>query len=731
MGNVPRRPDDGVGRNRGKKNVKGASKTAIEMKVSMLLDVSAALLENERRSRLLVDAVQDYAIYMLDTEGRVTTWNKGAERIKGYDGTEILGRHFSCFFPPEDIAADTPNKSLRAAKESGHFAGEGWRVRKDGSRLWASVVIDPIYDEQGEVIGYAKVTRDLTERKRQQDELLASEAALEAEKERLQITLESIADGVICTDESGNITIMNPAAESMTGWKLAQATGRPIEEVLHLANPDGDVAVHSPVRECLAFNKVSHLQEGAILLALDGARRDIQDSVAPIRTADGQMIGSILVFQDITALRTIQREVEFHTTHDALTLLPDRKQFESLLEDTIRRVTDTGCVVCFLDLDRFKVVNDTAGHAAGDVLIKTVTHLLIRSVRASDLVARLGGDEFAIILHDRSEFEALDTLTKILEAIEAMHFGWEDRGFRITASLGVVAITPASEVPMVMQQADVACYAAKRAGRNRISVYRPEVGEGHERHLEIQVAADIRDAISEDRCSLFAQKVVAIGEPCAPHYELLLRMWNRGGEMMSPAGFIPVAERYDLMANLDRWVLERALHYHGPRLLAIPGVQICVNLSANSLNEPKFLPFILDVVRNSPLPPTALTLEITETALINNLSTAGIVIEKLRSAGCKVALDDFGIGLCSFSYLRNFKVDFIKIEGSFVRNIAHSAVDLAIVRAINNIAHEIHSQTIAEYVENEAILEIIKKLGVDFAQGYLLGRPEPIENIFI
>ncbi len=694
-------------------------------------DDPVPLQEIDKRSRQIVDSVQDYAIYMLDLEGRVTTWNNGAERIKGYSSAEILGRHFSCFFLPEDIAAGLPGKVLKAAAESGHFVAEGWRLRKDGSRLWASIVVNPIRDEQGEIVGYAKVTRDLTERKRQEDELLASEKALAAEKERLQITLESIADGVICTDEAGNITIMNPAAESMTGWVRAQAHGRPIEEVLHLVNPGSDVAVINPVRDCLAGSKVYHLQEGSILLARDGIKREIQDSVAPIRTAEGKTVGAILVFQDITALRTVQRKVEFQIAHDALTLLPNRKQFEILLEDTIRRVTSAGSILCFLNLDRFKVVNDTAGHVAGDLLLKAVGQALTHNVSASDLVARLGGDEFALILHGRNEEETQGKLTKILKAIEELRFGWGDRVFRITASLGVVAITPASEAHTVMQHADVACYAAKRAGRNRISIYRPEESEGYEHHQELQITADIRDAISEDRFSLFAQKIVAIGESRISRYEILLRMMNRDGKMLLPADFIPAAERYDLMADLDRWVLRRALHYYGPRLHAIPELQLFINLSANSLNDPKFLPFLLEIFRDSVLPPEALTLEITETSLINNLSTSGIVIEKLRSAGCKVALDDFGIGLCSFSYLRNFKVDYIKIEGSFVRHIADSAVDLTIVRAINNIAHEIHSQTIAEYVENESILEIVKNLGVDFAQGYLLGRPEPIEQIFI
>jgi diguanylate cyclase (GGDEF)-like protein/PAS domain S-box-containing protein len=524
---------------------------------------------------------------------------------------------------------------------------------------------------------------------------------------------------------------MNPAAEHMTGWIQSEAYGHPLEDILHIVDLASGATIGNPARTCLMDHNTSHLQDGATLLARNGSQCDIQDSAAPIRTADGSIVGAVLVFQDVTRLRTIQRE--FNATHDALTSLPNRREFETRLEEAIQRAGVTGVesTVCFLNLDRFKVINDTAGHAAGDVLLKTVSHLLTRNVRAADLIVRLGGDQFAIILFGCDEDRAQGTLTQIQQGIEALRFAWEDRQFRISVSVGVVAVTAGSNVPAVMQQADVACYAAKRAGGNRISIFRPGVGDGHERHLELKAAADIRDAISEDRFSLFAQKIVATGEAQIPRYELLLRMISRDGEIVPPARFIPAAERFDLMADVDRWVIKKVLDYYGEQLRAIPEVQLCLNLSGNSLNEPKFLQFFLDTLERSVLPPTALTLEITETSLINNLSTAGAIIEKLRSVGCKIALDDFGIGLSSFSYLRNFKVDFIKIDGSFVRHITQRTVDLAIVKAINNIAHEIHSQTVAESVEDESIMAMVRELGIDFAQGYWLGMPQPIEQIFI
>ena len=294
----------------------------------------------------------------------------------------------------------------------------------------------------------------------------------------------------------------------------------------------------------------------------------------------------------------------------------------------------------------------------------------------------------------------------------------------------MVAIVPEIDAASGMKRADVACYAAKKAGRNRASIYTSGDSDVHGHHEDMQIAGDIRNALSEDRFSLFAQKIVAMDEIPASRYELFLRMRDRAGEMLSPAQFIPAMERFDLMADLDRWVLDRALRHYGPQFSALPNLQLFINLSANSLNDPKFLPFFLQLVEDSVVLPTTLTLEITETALINNLVAAGDVIEKLRSIGCKVALDDFGIGVSSFSYLRHFKVDFIKIDGSFVRNMLKSAVDLAIVKSINNIAHELHTHTIAEHVEDDAILRKSIGLGIDYAQGYVFGFPRPLEEEF-
>jgi diguanylate cyclase (GGDEF)-like protein/PAS domain S-box-containing protein len=683
------------------------------------------------RFHLLVDAVQDYAIFMLDLEGHVVSWNTGAQRCKGYTEADILGKHFSVFFRQQERILGQPDAILAVARREGRYEGEGWRVRRDGSTFWASTVVTVIRDSLGNDIGFAKVTHDQTKLHMQRQAMEATELAMQEERERLEVTLQSIGDGVICTDAEGRVTMMNPVAEAMTGWPREEAIGHPIEEVFDLFLEETHMPVRNPVRDCLLQGRPFFLQEGVSLRVRNGTSREVQDSASPIHAHNGQVSGAVLVFQDVTRMRTIQREMAFSSTHDALTLLPNRRQFETGLTDALMRSISSGMrhTVCFLDLDRFKVVNDTAGHMAGDVLLKSVATLLKQHVRTADMVARLGGDEFAIILEGCSPEQAEPTLQKIMDAISALGFVWEDRSFPISASLGVTEMTEKSDIATVMKQADVACYAAKNAGRNHMSVYHPDNGEVYDRHHQLQVASEIRDAIKANRFTLLAQPIMSTRGDTAPRYELLLRMRGRGGEMISPGSFIPAAERYDLMADLDRWVLTQALEHRGGDLAAVPGLQLSINLSANSLNDSKFLPFFLDLLRRSSIPPSSLTFEITETSLINNLLNASSVIEQVRSTGCKVALDDFGVGMSSFSYLRSFRVDFIKIEGSFVRNITHSAVDMTIVRSINNIAHEVGAQTIAEFVEDHEILDRVTALGIDFAQGYAVGRPEPIESL--
>ncbi|OWJ66731.1 PAS domain-containing protein [Inquilinus limosus] len=558
--------------------------------------------------------------------------------------------------------------------------------------------------------------------------------ALFEEKERLRVTLHSIGDAVVSTDSLARVTFMNPAAEQMTGWSAEEAMGRPLYQVFRLIDEAGH-AVPDPVESCLARMQPYYLDTDVILLARGGERRHIRDSAAPVRTASGEVIGAVLVFQDVTRDRTLQQALAHSATHDSLTGLPNRVAFERALREACDQSRRDGRrhVLCFMDLDRFKIVNDGAGHAAGDALLRDVANLLRRHSRGRDLVARLGGDEFAMLLRDCSVDDGVTIARQFIRAVAELRFTWDDKSYQIGASVGLTAVTAdGTRADELLSQADVACYTAKTAGRSQVSVYGGDGSAAQRHRREIQVAAGIRDAIEADRFRLFAQEIRDLrpGHAAARHVEILLRMQDDKGQMVEPSGFIPASERYDLMGNIDRWVIRTALHGYGPQLRAAPGLSIGINLSANTLDDPFLWPFLKEELAASGLNPGRLHFEITETAVINNLAAASRFVAKVRAAGCAVVLDDFGSGLSSFAYLRQFPVDGLKIDGGFIRQITTSAVDRVIVESINAIGHRLGTVTVAEQVEDEETLALVRAMGIDQAQGFAVGRPRPLDALF-
>ncbi|RMK80019.1 diguanylate cyclase [Pseudomonas aeruginosa] len=582
-------------------------------------------------------------------------------------------------------------------------------------------------DEDNRPVRMIGINSDITE-------IRTLAETLHEEKERLQVTLYSIGDAVLTTDAGGRVTFMNPVAEAMTGWTLQDAIGAPHELVFNVLDSDTGEALESPVRRCLQNTRVFYLEDGATLISRKGEQHDIQNCAAPVRTRDGEIIGTVLVFQNVTKARAMQRELSYHASHDALTGLFNRTKFEEELQRALANAQEraTQHALCFIDLDRFKVVNDSAGHAAGDMLLRELSRILADRTRASDTLARLGGDEFGLLLFDCDLAEAEQVASKLIEQICSVRFPWEGRLYDVGASIGITALTATSRsTSELMSQADVACYAAKHAGRNRVSVYQFGHEEVERQHRDILLASGLREALENDRFQLQAQEIVPVGprRDGDRHYELLLRLYDPDGQMTPPGAFIPAAERFNLMASIDRWVINEALINFGARIAAVEGLSIGINLSGNSLNDPLFLPYLLDRIEHSPLRPERLYFELTETALMNQLSVASRIVAKLRDLGCKVALDDFGSGLSSFNYLKNFVVDVIKIDGSFVRNLDKSPVDQAIVDSINQIAHRLGAVTVAEFVESREILDHLARLGVDFAQGYAVGRPQPFATV--
>jgi diguanylate cyclase (GGDEF)-like protein/PAS domain S-box-containing protein len=556
------------------------------------------------------------------------------------------------------------------------------------------------------------------------------ENALFQEKELAEVTLHSIADGVITANAQGKVEYLNPVAEQLTGWMSDEARNRPLSEVYQVVNE----ATHEPVESMVMLQQLEGQAVGAekhALIRRDGMEFAIQDSIAPIRDKDGKVIGAVLVFKDVTEARSLVQQLSWQASHDALTGLANRREFERRLGELLEsaRLEDKQHVLLYLDLDQFKVVNDTCGHMAGDQLLLQLATLLDNKVRKSDTLARLGGDEFGVLL-EGCNIECGEKIAENLrQMISDFRFVWEDKFFEVGVSIGAVAITAASEGPtMIMSAADSACYVAKDEGRNRVQVFFG--GEKcNKKYGEMQWISRIHKAIEDNRMLLYRQNIAAImSNDAEEHAEILLRMQDEDGTIIPPMAFIPAAERFNAMPSIDRWVVKNTLEWLVAHPLSKNGRTHCfaINLSGQSLGDDRFLGYVVEEFNRTGLAPERICFEITETAAIANLSRAKTFIATLKEKGCHFALDDFGSGMSSYSYLKNLDVDYLKIDGSFVKDMAHDPVDFAMVESINRIGHVMGIQTIAEFVEDDAILAKLRDIGVDYAQGYGIHKPEPL-----
>jgi diguanylate cyclase (GGDEF)-like protein/PAS domain S-box-containing protein len=560
--------------------------------------------------------------------------------------------------------------------------------------------------------------------------------ALFQERVRAQVTLESIGDGVITTDAGGYVVYLNPVAEDLTGWRAGEAEGLPLAEVFRVIDERIARERDYPLDVCLRDGRVMRHENRHSLLRKDGRRFSIQDSAAPMRNQEGRIVGTVVVFHDTTEMQHLTNKMAFLASHDSLTGLLNRHEFEVRLQQILEsaRTEGTQHAVCYLDLDQFKIVNDTCGHVAGDELLKQLTHQLHGKVRASDLLARLGGDEFGVILEDCNLDMAYRIADGLRQSIKDFRFAWQDRFFEVGASIGLVPISAASgNMTEVLSAADSACYVAKDLGRNRVHIYQPNDDALARRHGEMQWVQRINDGLDDNRFQLYGQHMVPLTAGAPTFCEILLRLHEAEAGLIPPNAFIPAAERYYLMPNIDRWVVARALaalgRSHWPEDTSDQPVMFAINLSGQSLCDDQFLDFVVTHLQESRVPPGRICFEITETAAIANLTRAIAFIARLKDMGCRFALDDFGSGLSSFGYLKSLPVDYLKIAGNFIQDIVVDPVDHAMVDAINQIGHVMGLTTIAESVENDAILQMLRTLGVDYAQGYGISEPVPLAQL--
>ena len=582
---------------------------------------------------------------------------------------------------------------------------------------------------------------DITERQRLEQELRQSlEKELFEEKELAQVTLQSIGDGVITTNAESQITYLNPVAEELTGWSQQSAQGKPLTEVFRIVNEITHEPVENPAEKALYESRIVGPSKDTVLISRDGSEFAIEDSAAPIRALHGEIIGAVMVFHNDTTTRNLARQLTWQASHDALTGLVNRHEFENRLCETlaVAKAQNQQYALCYLDLDQFKIVNDTCGHIVGDELLRQVTALFQNQVRSSDTLARLGGDEFGILLNHCSLESALPIAKMLHESIQAFRFVWQDKTFKVGVSIGLREINENSEsVTSVLSAADAACYVAKNKGRNRVHIYQADDIDLAQQQGEMQWVARITQALEENRFCLYYQSIVPINpsESKTEHYEVLLRLVDEMGNLVSPMAFIPAAERYNLMQNIDRWVIRTLFANQGQRCretwkcYQLQKVSCdclyAINLSGASINDEQFIEFLHEQFALHQIPPALICFEITETVAIANLGKAAQFIRSLRELGCHFALDDFGSGMSSFAYLKNLPIDYLKIDGSFVKHIVNDPIDLAMVEAINQIGHLMGIKTIAEFVENQDILEKITALGVDYAQGYGIAIPRP------
>jgi len=560
-----------------------------------------------------------------------------------------------------------------------------------------------------------------------------AQAELFREKELAEVTLHSIGEAVITTDLEHNIKYMNPVAEVLTGWSIDDAINHPLESVFKLVSEDTRREVDSIIYECLKKNEAVVLDTPTLLISKDGKEYAIENSAAPICDHSSNTVGSVLVFRNVTNLRNMAKKMEFQATHDSLTGLINRHEFERQLKEAVLGARDEEHqhALCYMDLDQFKVVNDTCGHIAGDQLLRELAKLMPHCIRTSDCLARLGGDEFGVLMFDCPLEQAEKVADALRTTIKEFHFSWDKKAFDIGVSIGLVPITRDSgSLQDILRSADSSCYIAKDQGRNRVHIYQPDDYELVKRHGEMQWLTRIQKAIEEDRFLLALQSIQFIkpGNEL-PHKEVLLRMLDEDGSIIPPMSFIPAAERYDIMPTLDRWVIRTAFQMiDKTRKNKNPECIYNINLSGQTLSDPDILGYIHTEIENCGIPAENICFEITETAVIANLSYAIEFITEMKTIGCKFALDDFGSGLSSFSYLKKLPVDYIKIDGEFVRDILNDPMDRAIVSSINNIGHEMGLQTVAEYAEDLKIIEVLREIGVDYIQGYGIHKPQLWQN---
>ena len=686
----------------------------------------AALRASQQRFDYAISGTND-GIFDWSLESRELYLSPRFEALLGYaPGTlrETAGSFIRRVHPAERRSA---LRRFKAHLASGAPFDIEFRLKmRDGHHRWFRTRGRSILGERGKPQRMAGSLADISDRKEAEAQTLQA-------KERAQVTLASIADAVITIDTSGRVEYMNPVAERLTGWRDDEARGLPLADVFSVQDEATGTVLADPVARAVTDGTTIPSDGNVVLRRRHDAPVAIDFAAAPIRERGRDIAGVVLVFRDMSRERQYATRLAHLASHDALTGLLNRREFERRVSTVLADDHHQGGnhAVLYLDLDEFKVVNDTCGHAAGDELLRQVSALLRPRLREGDTLARLGGDEFGVLLEHCAPGPALAIADALRKTIGDFHFQWNQRSFKIGASVGVVNLARGPETLMgILSAADAACYMAKDKGRNRVQVYSPESDEVTLRRGEMEWVNRIHRALAENRFCLYAQPVRATaGGDATPAYtELLLRLRDDDGGLVPPTAFIPAAERYHLMPAIDRWVISTAFAELARQLEAGDESQtgVCaINVSGASLGDDEFLDFVQGQFVTHRVPHALVCFEITETTAVASLTKATQFMTALRGHGCRFALDDFGVGVSSFTYLKHLPVDYVKIDGSFIKDMLDDPVNRAMVEAIHRIGHIMGKKTIAESVERREMLKALRAIGVDYAQGFGIAAPAP------
>ncbi|MEJ2059110.1 MAG: EAL domain-containing protein [Gammaproteobacteria bacterium] len=553
-------------------------------------------------------------------------------------------------------------------------------------------------------------------------------------RRRLSDTLHSIGDAVVTTNSHGVIEYINPSGEALSGLDKSDARGRDYRRIFPLYDDKTGEALDDLIGPFRRREGDAHRYQDALLRDGEGKEHAVKVTTSPIRSVGGKARGYVLVIHDVSELRSLASQLNYQATHDPLTEMYNRREFEKQLDELQLSISDHSGehVLCYLDLDHFKVVNDTCGHMAGDVMLKQVATVLQGKIRNSDTLARLGGDEFGILLRDCSLDKAKEIGETLCNTLAAYPFKWDGKSFSVGGSMGIVPLDTLHDAIDLMRAADTACYVAKEQGGGRVHVYVADDVDLARHHGEMAWVQRLTEAFEHDRLQLYCHSMQKLcdGNPTRSRYEILIRLVEEG-ELILPGEFLPAAERFRLMPTIDRWVVRTAFQFiakagfrhkpHAPIFF--------INLSGQSLADEYFLGFVRDQLKQQGIDPAMICFEITETAAIANLDAAAELVQGFKNMGCQLALDDFGSGLSSFAYLRRLPVDYLKIDGSFVRDLLHDVVSAAMVKSTLQIGRVMGIETVAEYCETDEILAHLKEIGVDYAQGDAVGKPIPLTEI--